>query len=480
MEKEYNNKVSRHAPFLNTRLKLAALVFNILMLSTVSFVWWWQQSFVLELMIFPLLSIIFSVFALRDSKRPLKVLNLMQDALRRANQGELHHRVTRTPKMGEVGMVAWELNDFFDCIETYFKEVNACFKQVDNHQYGRGAKGGGLPDVFQRSLEDINKGLQAIAENHRFVEQNQLAAAIHDLNGQKLQQDLQQNQQALVAVGERMQGVRSISAHNAQAAQDSQASVTDISRALREVTASVQSMNESTHLLQAQSEEVAHALKMVTNIADQTNLLALNASVEAARAGEHGRGFAVVADEVKSLSNKTKEVVTSVHSTLGAFVSQVQGMVERTQACAELVEGISQTTADFEGRFQAFSHAAQETIQEVSHVYMEAMVSLLKIDHIIFKQACYACLVDPEHANNRAETFLAADTLNPVIVEAMQEELALQTWAHEVQSLHKDLQQKILVFLQEHSDNSYQVETWVRQLHEYEMRSQSLITRAAF
>ncbi|MDX1957292.1 MAG: methyl-accepting chemotaxis protein [Leptospiraceae bacterium] len=68
--------------------------------------------------------------------------------------------------------------------------------------------------------------------------------------------------------------------------------------------------------------KVANTMK---EIAYQTNLLALNASIEAARAGEAGKGFAVVAEEVGKLaqnsSQRTKEIVTNVHSSLEGIKS---------------------------------------------------------------------------------------------------------------------------------------------------------------
>lgn len=54
----------------------------------------------------------------------------IQQLLIKTQSGELHHRITKTKGMGEVGLIAWELNEFLDQVECYFKEVDTCFRSV--------------------------------------------------------------------------------------------------------------------------------------------------------------------------------------------------------------------------------------------------------------------------------------------------------------------------------------------------------------
>ena len=51
----------------------------------------------------------------------LITLDKINEVLKAANKGEYHSRITNAKGLGEVGKVAWELNELFDILENYFK-----------------------------------------------------------------------------------------------------------------------------------------------------------------------------------------------------------------------------------------------------------------------------------------------------------------------------------------------------------------------
>lgn len=118
----------------------------------------------------------------------------------------------------------------------------------------------------------------------------------------------------------------------------------DISKAVKEVNASTQSIGGITSLIDA--------------IASQTNLLALNASIEAARAGEAGRGFAVVADEIRKLAEQTSDATLEINQVVTSVLIKsedaVNKVLEVTDAQASQAESIEQTTVIFKDINQSF------------------------------------------------------------------------------------------------------------------------------
>ncbi|WP_077651277.1 methyl-accepting chemotaxis protein [Salinivibrio kushneri] len=113
-------------------------------------------------------------------------------------------------------------------------------------------------------------------------------------------------------------------------------------RLLEDMEASVALVND----MNASSDNINDALKVIGEIAEQTNLLALNAAIEAARAGEQGRGFAVVADEVRTLASRTMDSTKEIDKVLSALLAsseQMSAAINRTkEMCVDTASGQEQ------------------------------------------------------------------------------------------------------------------------------------------
>ncbi|MBR1931374.1 MAG: hypothetical protein IJ833_07900 [Lachnospiraceae bacterium] len=76
-------------------------------------------------------------------------------------------------------------------------------------------------------------------------------------------------------------------------------------------------------------KEIQQNASKLDSVQQRQNILALNASIEAARAGEAGRGFAVVAGEVGNLAKTSKELNSSIETTVAEISRVVHNMVSR-------------------------------------------------------------------------------------------------------------------------------------------------------
>lgn len=389
--------VSRGIPFLGSKFLIVCVVFNFLTLIatwTVHFSSSWVWAAIPSI-----IALLFTFYVARYSRKPLVTLSLIYSALQKAQVGEMHHRITRTRGLGEVGQVSWDLNDFLDLIETYFKEVNSAFAAVANKNYSRKTLPKGLPGEFARSLESVNQSIEAMQANAIFTEQNQLASQLHKLNTHNLRINLELSQQDLKEISELMNSIARSSEQNANNALASQENARELGGLLQKITKSVKLVAKAVEVLSKQSEVVNITLQSITDISEQTSLLALNASIEAARAGESGRGFAVVAEEVKQLSNKTKEAALSISTTMHGFNEQVESSLEGAQESQALAEHVLQEIVGFQQRFAEVAEDAGQTLQQVEHIKDLSYASLLKVDHVINKQRGYASFNQKDDAS---------------------------------------------------------------------------------
>ncbi|MFK5947772.1 MAG: methyl-accepting chemotaxis protein [Methylococcales bacterium] len=386
---------SANIPFLKTKIYYLAIANCIIAIAIFSYIsFQYGFSWIVLCLILALFLVAF--FGWKSIQKPLQAIDQIQTVLLRSNQGELYHRITQTKGLGEIGKVAWELNELLDIMESYFKEINSCFQQASTGNHERYALADGFPGLLKASAKNMNEALQQMNKNETLMTKNKLSAGLHGLNTVNLLDNLKANQQDLINITDQMQKVEDIATETGNNADASLATVDTISHSLTNINTNIHSVSEVISALISDSKKVTDSLSMITGIADQTNLLALNASIEAARAGEHGRGFAVVADEVKSLSEHTKNAALEVSQTLTSFNKRVEQMHSEAESSSNLSEEIMQQVNSFKTQFSGLSESAKASIDYISYAKDKSFGLLTKLDHIIFKQNGYLAIENPE------------------------------------------------------------------------------------
>ncbi len=375
--------------FLVSRLKLVLVFFNLELLAVWLLTWLGPEGFPYWGLILIGATVVLSIMAYPSLRGSLRIVEQIRDNLRAALDGNFHNRVTRIPGQGEVGQVAREVNETFDQLETYFREVDTVFDRMTREQYDRPAQTAGVRGVMRSSLEGINEALQ-IAEKHQaLVIRNELLAAMQELGSRNISQNLGMAQQDFISVSTEIARVDDVIQTVAGSASESQSDMLDMSRTFDRTQALTDEANHAVGEMARMSDEISNVLDMIRQIADQTNLLALNAAIEAARAGEHGRGFAVVADEVRSLASKTKGATEEVDGIVREFRQSSENILTNQTELSDNAEILSGHISTLRKTLSHFVEQTAVATQAVQKVRVSSFTSTAKVDHMIYKQNGY-------------------------------------------------------------------------------------------
>lgn len=344
------------------------------------------------------LTVLGSMLAFRRVAVPLRVLQQIRDILKNARDGDFSARITNVPNMGEVGQVAWEVNEMFDQLETYFREVSTTFTRVEQERFGRPAQSGGMSGGFHQSLIDINKAIDQVEQNYRNVVKNRLLSSMQSMNALNTKSNLHMTQQDLSQITEQIVQIGQIASATAERATDSSATIAQVMDSFVINKERTEQSRDAVIALNAMGAQINGILDLIGSIADQTNLLALNAAIEAARAGEHGRGFAVVAQEVKTLAEHTKKATGEINQVVGQFQRQSEGILHHQQQLNDSAAVMMQQLNSLQQSFVALAADAGQAQQQVQKARITTFTSLVKVDHIVYKQNAYAAFNAGTHS----------------------------------------------------------------------------------
>jgi methyl-accepting chemotaxis protein len=340
----------------------------------------------------PVIAALFALVVLKGVQHYHRALGALENAVAHLAEGDLEAAAAlprEVPTAGTLERLSQRLTDFLD----------ASRASVGGETTSRDRE---LPGAFGSGVEAVREGVAHLTSGQEDVLCDRLRAKLHQRNTSALLANLKGNQADLGAITEAIRDSRHTARETADLAEESQNEVGRLTDRLGDLATQARTTAEAATNLSSDSEAVDRAMELIAGIADQTNLLALNAAIEAARAGDAGRGFAVVAGEIRTLAERTKEATGEIRENVERFRSSVSTIHEASHTAASGTDEVAERVATFRERFQSFAQGATQTRETLTQAEDRAFASLVKVDHLLYKQHAYHVLAEEDETSRRA------------------------------------------------------------------------------
>ncbi|EJF7501909.1 hypothetical protein M8562_000791 [Campylobacter upsaliensis] len=334
--------------------------------------------------------LIYAMLLHKDESEMIEKLFALSNYLK---EGDFDKRVIYIKsKSKKLAQIADNLNNMIDGLEAYLREINTSITCSQNNEFYRKALPEGLKGIFAHNIEFINKALSNIEVTAKSAFKNALSKTLMDLSLGSQNKDMSRITTSLNADINAMNNIYDVVYSITKVATENGSQVISLQESMNTLMEVVNSSKETVEAFVANSQNITSVIEVIRDIADQTNLLALNAAIEAARAGEHGRGFAVVADEVRQLAERTQKSTSEISIAIQTMQQDFDNIQSGSEQVFDIVSNSEERISNFSQAFKRLEENSSELGVNFTSFAKKLILSVAKIDHILYKSNIYLAL----------------------------------------------------------------------------------------
>ena len=320
------------------------------------------------------------------------------------NEGLLEMRITNFDENDSLSPVAHAMNSVCDQLESYMKNSRKVITDVaagntDVRLYTSGLKGN-----FALTANAVDGVSENIIDGMEAKKNFDLQQSIENVEDGWLGNNLKHIQKSVLANTDLLKTVVENANFTANESKKMTKSIGEVDGVMQNLNHSMQDTVDEIKNLADNATEISETMSLIKEIAERTNLLALNAAIEAARAGEYGKGFAVVADEVRKLAETTQDSAEDITEVIDQLNDSVESIKQKALQSQTYTEESKTKTDALEETTKELDKKAYETSSVVEHASEKLFVSLVQIDHVLFKVAAYKKILTAMHEETKLST----------------------------------------------------------------------------
>lgn len=304
--------------------------------------------------------------------------------------GTLSTRITKVDDSDSLSVVAHALNSAADQMESYVKNTSHVISELSSGNSNVAIYSEGMKGDFMKMALAVD-GVSNTLINGMIASDNfTLKEAIEEVDEGWLSKNLSYIQKRVLENTELLKQVVENANFTASESKSMTANILEMDTSMQKLNDSMEETVKEIEQLSANAEEINETMTLIKEIAERTNLLALNAAIEAARAGEYGKGFAVVADEVRKLAESTQDSAEDITEIIVHLNGSVEEIKNKALQSKVLTKSSKEKTDILQKTTKSLDVKAHETSDVVKHASERLFVSLVEIDHVLFKVSNYA------------------------------------------------------------------------------------------